>query len=354
MREAISNLSKFIHSHLLGILIFVYILAIIAPDIGVAMKDYEFGSWNWNDTNKFTVSLPMVMLSMLLLNAGLSVKLVDLKKVFYTPVPLVIGLISNVMIPLIFTIIFSCIGGYFHHDSNEIQSVLVGLAIISSMPIAGSSATWVQNVNGNPALIFGLVVFSTLATPILSPLVFHTIGCLTNGDYTRDLHKLASQGASSILLFSVTIPSFLGILLRFFMKDQIWKLLFPFLKILNLINLLALNYLNASSSLPTAFMSKSTNFIFMIIFVSTLLCMISFSAGWFIPKAFKVPVDQRISLTYGLGMINNGTGLVLATSTLHENPLILLPIIFYNLCQQIIAGLLDSKFIKLNKLSKGI
>jgi len=39
-----------------------------------------------------------------------------------------------------------------------------------------------------------------------------------------------------------------------------------------------------------------------------------------------------------LGMNNNGTGLVLASLTLSSYPNIMVPIIFYNLLQHIVAG----------------
>ncbi len=42
---------------------------------------------------------------------------------------------------------------------------------------------------------------------------------------------------------------------------------------------------------------------------------------------------------FGLGMNNNGTGLVFATANLSDHPAVLLPIIFYTLVQQIIAAL---------------
>jgi len=44
---------------------------------------------------------------------------------------------------------------------------------------------------------------------------------------------------------------------------------------------------------------------------------------------------------FGLGMNNNGTGLVLATVALSRFPQIMLPIIFYNLVQHIVAGSVD-------------
>ena len=44
---------------------------------------------------------------------------------------------------------------------------------------------------------------------------------------------------------------------------------------------------------------------------------------------------------FGLGMNNNGTGLVLASAAMASQPLVMLPIILYNLVQHLIAGLVD-------------
>ena len=44
---------------------------------------------------------------------------------------------------------------------------------------------------------------------------------------------------------------------------------------------------------------------------------------------------------FGLGMNNNGTGLVLASMSLADHPRVMLPIIFYNLVQHLIAGFVD-------------
>ena len=40
-------------------------------------------------------------------------------------------------------------------------------------------------------------------------------------------------------------------------------------------------------------------------------------------------------------MNNNGSGLVLSSLALADHPTIMIPIIFYNLAQQIFAGLVD-------------
>jgi hypothetical protein len=49
----------------------------------------------------------------------------------------------------------------------------------------------------------------------------------------------------------------------------------------------------------------------------------------------------QASLMFGLGMNNNGTGLVLASMALADYPRVMLPIIFYNLIQHLVAGSAD-------------
>ena len=47
---------------------------------------------------------------------------------------------------------------------------------------------------------------------------------------------------------------------------------------------------------------------------------------------------ERVSLMYGLGMNNNGTGLVLASLVLVSYPRVMVSIIFYSLVQHLVAG----------------
>ena len=43
-------------------------------------------------------------------------------------------------------------------------------------------------------------------------------------------------------------------------------------------------------------------------------------------------------MMFGLGMSNNGSGLVLAATALAGEPRVMLPILFYNLVQHVVAG----------------
>ena len=73
--------------------------------------------------------------------------------------------------------------------------------------------------------------------------------------------------------------------------------------------------------------------------VVTGFCVSGFCAGAVLARLFRADPGRRASLMFGLGMMNNGTGLVIAATTLAHLPEVLLPVIFYNLMQHIVAGL---------------
>jgi BASS family bile acid:Na+ symporter len=61
--------------------------------------------------------------------------------------------------------------------------------------------------------------------------------------------------------------------------------------------------------------------------------------------AWESPPDSAFS-GHALGMNNNGTGLVLASVALADHPQVLLPIIFYNLVQHLVASIVDLALFK--------
>jgi bile acid:Na+ symporter, BASS family len=115
----------------------------------------------------------------------------------------------------------------------------------------------------------------------------------------------------------------------------------PELKLFNSINLLLLGYSNASVSLPQTIANPDWDFLAVSLAIVISLCLLAFSSGWLIARLLKTDIAQQSALMFGLGMNNNGTGLVLASMTLAAHPRVMLPIIFYNLAQHIVAGGID-------------
>jgi BASS family bile acid:Na+ symporter len=224
---------------------------------------------------------------------------------------------------------------------DEVQNILVGLALIASMPVAGSSTAWTQNANGDLALSLGLVLISTFLSPWTTPAALHAVGFMATGDYSEDLHELATSGTGVFLTVCVLLPSLLGIVLRSGMSNRRAVTAKPVLKLANSMNLLLLNYSNASVSLPQTVADPDWDFLAMVLGIVVALCVLAFLSGWLIARLLKADPAQRTALMFGLGMNNNGTGLVLASMALADHPRVLIPILFYNLVQHLVAGATD-------------
>jgi BASS family bile acid:Na+ symporter len=324
------------HRHFLWILIAAYAVAAYAPGAGLRIRDVSFGTIAlFGGTTKLT--LPAVMLGLLLLNAGLGVRTSELKRLLANPRPLGFGLAANLLVPIAFIAAVSQATGFWH-NFDEVQSILVGLALVASMPIAGSSSAWAQNADGDLALSLGLVVISTLVSPFTTPLSLHAVGLMAHGEYAESLHELAAHGTGAFLAVCVVLPSMLGIVLRLLLGDRLTDLLRPWLKLANAANLLILCYSNAAISLPQAVARPDLDFLAAILAITVSLCLFAFGSGWGLGHLLRLQPGGRASLMYGLGMNNNGTGLVLASFAFADHPRVLLPIIIYNLVQQVVAG----------------
>lgn len=349
MKNKIIELENFINKNFLVFLILSYILALITPMFGQQIRDISVGQVFWLDGSKLDLTLPLLMLAFVLFNAGLGVKSDEIKQIAKSPKLIILGLIINSLIPIIFIFL----SAQFLNTSlnfDQSQSTILGLALIASMPIAGSSSAWTQNSNGNLSLSLGLVLFSTLLSPILTPLALKLLASLAQGEYAFKLRQLAETGANSFLILSVVIPSLAGILGAKLIGEQKIVLLKPFLRLSNAINMLLLIYSNAAAVLPNAFFKPDFKFLIISLIISLSLCILAFLSGLTLANILKTPPPEKSALVFGLGMNNNGTGLVLASLTLKAYPNIMLPIIFYNLGQQFIAGLID--WLWKNKLSK--
>jgi BASS family bile acid:Na+ symporter len=316
-----------------------YLTGALAPSPGVAMRSVSV-MVPLPGGGVVTATLPMFLLGFLLVVAGLGANVRDLRSNLRVRLVFA-GLAVNACYPIAFAVLAAAALTAWH-ETFEAQSILVGLAMIGAMPIAGASTAWAQNAEGNVALSLALVLFSTLTSPIVTPLGLHAMGLLTSGDYSEDLHELARSGSRTFVALTVVVPSLLGIALRAIFRDRRVAGVLPALKMLNLIDLLLLSYSNAALALPQIVERPDWDFIALTLSITVAMCLGAFAAGWAIAHSLRAEPADRTSLTYGVGMNNNGTGLVLASSALADHALVLLPIIFYNLAQQIVAGVLDA------------
>ena len=334
----VEKLSHFLHKNLLWLLLGSYAVAAAWPEPGLKARSVSVGEVALFH-ERVNLSLPVLTLAALLLNAGLGVQVSQLRGL-RRPVTLLAGLAANLLIPVSYILGVSLVMDAWHNP-DEVQNILVGLALVASMPIAGSSTAWSQNADGDLALSLGLVLGSTLLSPLTTPLALHAVGFMARGDYAEDLHELAAGGAGAFLAVGVILPSLLGIALRQCAGERRVTAAKPALKLVNTGVLLFLNYSNASASLPQAIARPDPDFLAATLAIVVGLCVLMFAAGWSLARLFRAARDRRVALMFGLGMNNNGTGLVMASLALADHPRVLLPIIFYNLVQHLVAGAVD-------------
>ena len=179
------------------------------------------------------------------------------------------------------------------HNPDEAAIVLVGLALVSSMPIAGSSTGWSQAAGGDMALSLGLVLGSTLLSPLTTPASLHALGMLAPGCYGEQLHLLAGRGTGAFLVAWVLLPSVLGIAARAALGEARVAIVERRLKIVAPLTLLVLCYANASSCLPQAFGQPDWDFLGIIIVFVTGLCMLTFAAGHVIGRMVGADRGQQ-------------------------------------------------------------
>jgi BASS family bile acid:Na+ symporter len=335
---------RFTHRYFIWMIILSYIAAAVMPGLGFWIHNVSFGGAGIVPT-KPVASLPVLMLAGLLFNAGLGVKTEELTRLLQKPFLLFGALLCNVIAPLAFLVAVSLLMSFWHNQ-EEVQQILTGLALVASMPIAGASTAWSQNSNGSLALSVGLVLSTTALSPLLTPFVLHMAGFVTTGDYSEDLHELASGDVASFLGMWVMLPTLLGGVTRIFAGERCVSGATPYLKLTNYCVLLLLNYSNASLTLPNVVSHPDLDFLAIMLVIVLALCISAFSSGYLLANVCRVSDSERVSLMFGLGMNNNGAGLVLAAVALEDHPQVMLPVIFYNLAQHLIASIVDLTLFK--------
>ncbi|MFT3926865.1 MAG: bile acid:sodium symporter [Myxococcales bacterium] len=325
---------------LLWLLLSSYALGALWPGPGTSLRKLGVGELRVG-SQTLGLSAPMLMLAFLLFNAGLGARVEELRHLIKKPAMAMVGLLANTALPVLYAFaIVSLMRPW--PEVDETQNILVGLALIGAMPIAGASTAWAQNAQGNLALSLGLVLASTVLSPILTPVVLNALSSVATGEYADAMRLLAESGTQLFLAVSVAVPSFLGLAVRRVLPPAVVQRVMPTLKLLNLLVLLSLNYSNAALALPGVLREPDYDFLAIVAIVVALLCGLAFATGARLARLFHGTEADVTSLMFGLGMNNNGTGLVLASTALSAYPAVTIPILMYNLVQQVAAGLVDA------------
>jgi BASS family bile acid:Na+ symporter len=99
---------------------------------------------------------------------------------------------------------------------------------------------------------------------------------MATGDYSEDLHELASNGVGTFLGTWAILPSLLGILTNWFIGERRIEMMKPYVKLINYCVLVLLNYSNASLTLPTVVAQPEIDFLALITDISDHRCALPY------------------------------------------------------------------------------
>jgi BASS family bile acid:Na+ symporter len=340
LQRALEQLVAAVQSNLLWVLLGIYLLAGMLPGPGLALKKVQLGSLGLFGEAPVALSLTNLLLASMLFTAGLGVSLRDARGIFEHPRLLAAGVLANAIMPVLFLALLSVVARAWP-ETDEAQSTLAGLALIGAMPIAGGASIWTQNADGNVPLTVGLVLGSTLLSPLSIPLALYAVSHFTTGDYAEDLAEIAGDGTITFSLISVVLPCFFGIALRHYAGSARVARVTPWIKVSNLLVLLTLSYTNASGAMRAILAAPDYDMLALVFVITAVMCTTSFYVGYRLARLLAALPADTISLTFGVGMNNSSASSVLASARMGDHPLVLVPILAYGMLQKVLAGSVD-------------
>jgi BASS family bile acid:Na+ symporter len=330
----LAHAAHFTHRHFIWLLLGCYVCAALMPGAGLLIQNVSLGQVAFFGESS-RLSLSMVMMGVIMMNGALSVE--RMIGIVSSPKLLLGGLAANMFLPVVFLCLVSHIVAPRWGGEN-LEAIIVALALVSAVPVAGASTAYTQNTDGDVSLAVGFVLTSTFLSPLLMPVSLDLINHAAVGDYTQALAELKGGGTFLILLLSVILPSFIGLTLRLLIGASSIKSCKPILKLLNSACVLMMIYINASIALPKILSNPDFEFLAFVFLFVTGLCLVDFFSGWWIARLLGASRGQCLAMMYGVGMNNNGTALVLGSLVFSHQPKFLVPLIFYGLIQHLAAG----------------
>src|SRR5262249_45776035 len=154
------RLGRFIHRCFILLLLAAYALAAAWPGPGTALRRLSLVQLTVGHET-VSLTLPMLLLAGLLCSAGLGVDTAELARAVRAPLIVLTGLALNLLGPVVSLLVWEPFLRLWHAPA-EAQNLILGLAVVAAMPVAGSSTAWTQHANGSVSLSLALVMLSTL------------------------------------------------------------------------------------------------------------------------------------------------------------------------------------------------
>jgi BASS family bile acid:Na+ symporter len=331
----IDRLAHFVRRRFLWLLLASYALAAVWTTPGLAMR-----KWEWPSTaTGVPFSFPLLLLAVMLFSAALLTDVSQIRIVSHHPLVLVAALVAVWLGPALLVVF----AGWLvpaSIDGQPTAGLLVGLALVATMPVANSSVGWTQNADGNLGLGLALVVLSIVLCPWVTPNLLNLLGMSLSADERAYCEALVGQFSGWFFIIWVILPTAGGLAGRYLMTPQrVAKVSSRFI-LASAAALLLLNYINAALALPEI-REASPSLLAATAALAAALSIVGLALGWALAWIIVVKPATRSALMFGLSMKHTGLALILAAAVLADQPLAILIILLATLTQHLAAGIVQ-------------
>ncbi len=331
-------LERALQRYLLAGIASAYVLAAFWPAGGIWLR--AFSLWDSGATPGVGSATPVnLLLALLLFNTGLSVPLSELIRLGKNYRLVTLGM--SIRLTTGALAILSALSLSLFFQGRLANELLLGLILITIMPVANSSAGWSHHSEANVGLSMWLILLSVLLSPWLVPGLLVLAGEAAAVPFAANYHVLAKGYAGPFVLMWVVIPALFGMTCRGLVLKNGSAVCKLRMKTVTFLCLVLLNYANGSVSLPEVLRGGQSGLVFVSLMGAILLCSLLFLAAWAVGHICRLSMPERLSVMYSTAMSNTGVALVLSTTLLPTAETLHLVVIFYTLLQHIGAGIVD-------------
>ncbi|MDH6133595.1 BASS family bile acid:Na+ symporter [Kitasatospora sp. MAA4] len=291
------------------------------------------------------VTPPMLMLVTAMFIGGFEVQLVDLARVMLRPGLLLAGLAVALVLRMV-VLLGAERAADCWPEQHQALWLVVGLSLTATMPVAGAAQTWGAKAQADVPLSLGLVLATTLLSPLTVPLGLALAEEPENTGPREILDTLAHADATCrFMIVWVALPCLAGLLARRLTGrlggGRPRAAALPWLRLLGLLNALGLTCLNAAGVFGEIALRPNPDLVGLALVAGAGICAAPFLVGWcawFAARRAHPGPGEAAALTLATGMNNTSAAAALAGSQFGGHPAVLLPIFFYGLAQQLLAA----------------
>ncbi|MFD6287726.1 sodium-dependent transporter [Streptomyces sp. NPDC060205] len=312
--------------------VLAYTLALFLPGPGLWLRRPHA-----SPPTHLTLNAPPLLLSLVLFSAGLQVPVRALGHVLRRPKALLAGLVLHLAIP---SAVVPLVAFLLRRtpDTDGGSGLLTAMILIVAMPVAAGATVWTDKGDGDQPTMVGLVLASTLFSPLTTPFLLHVLAPLLSGGYA---HVLAATGRliqGGFGLTSVVLPCSAGLLGTSALPARWLSRLQSAVAPLAMTGSLLLTYVNASGALGSALARPRPLLFVAAPAVAALVCLLSLALGRTAARVLRLEASAASSVTLACGMNNSSASAVLITTSLPDKPHLLLPVLVYGLLQKTAAN----------------